>query len=749
MIINLCDRELSEDEINVLKKGAKFTPIPKRNNNELKRDVNDFCRKLRLKEYFADKNINDDSIVKGKSNFQPERNRNQTLEKYIDFLKTFSDNYESDNNGYQRKNNLSKNESDALQKLIEDDDVIIKQADKGGAFVLMKRDFYISKMNDHLDKTETYHKLSQNEDNGTMNKIKGLVKKHENIFTKKEKAYIINFEYKTSYFYGLPKIHQSKRIKENILEQNSSYVQCGTDVDLKMRPIVAGPVCPTHRLSNLIDVVLKPYLKHVKSYIRDSVDFLNHLPENIDEDSLLVTFDVNSLYTNIDHQVGLDAIRYWLETYPEDLNPRINKEFVLEAIELILKNNILEFNGNFYKQIKGTAMGTKMAPTYANMFLGYLEKQLYKKVEENISHKARLYVEENWFRYLDDCFIIWKKEFGDVKNFYDILQNIHEDIKFKIDISVENISFLDINVTKKNCKLETDIYYKITDTHQYLHFNSCHPRHTKRNVPYNLARRICTIVSNEEIREKRLKELESMLILRKYPKGLIEVGIQKARCIEQKILRQTKKKIDQLDNIAFVSTYNPNNGDFSNSIKRSMPLLSNDANLKRIFDKTNYVASRRQAPNLKKILTKASLEKAQGGTKKCKDKRCKTCPYMPTTDKLEFKSNDKQKTFQLKDSFSCTSRNLIYCMTCNGCGKKYIGETGGILRNRMTLHRQHIREKKYQILNVSKHISICAKGISPEFHVVPFYKLKTDNENQRKIKEKHFIDIFQPELNRP
>ena len=81
--------------------------------------------------------------------------------------------------------------------------------------------------------------------------------------------------------------------------------------------------------------------------------------------------------------------------------------------------------------------------------------------------------------------------------------------------------------------------------------------------------------------------------------------------------------------------------------------------------------------------------------------------------------------------------------------KKYIGETGDILRNRMTLHRQHIRDKKYQILNVSKHISKCAKGISPEFYVVPFYKLKTENETERKTKEKYFIDLFQPELNRP
>ena len=78
----------------------------------------------------------------------------------------------------------------------------------------------------------------------------------------------------------------------------------------------------------------------------------------------------------------------------------------------------------------------------------------------------------------------------------------------------------------------TDIYYKPTDTKQYLDYNSCHPRHIRRNVPSNLARRICTIVENESLRHERLEELEVCLINRHYPLAVIEYGMKKAKDID-------------------------------------------------------------------------------------------------------------------------------------------------------------------------------------------------------------------------
>ena len=86
---------------------------------------------------------------------------------------------------------------------------------------------------------------------------------------------------------------------------------------MNFRPIVAGPENETHRLSNFIDILLKPMVKHVKSFIRDSTDYLYHLPKTVSPDSYLVSFDIENLYSNITHELGLEAINYWLDKHPE------------------------------------------------------------------------------------------------------------------------------------------------------------------------------------------------------------------------------------------------------------------------------------------------------------------------------------------------------------------------------------------------------------------------------------------------
>ena len=85
-------------------------------------------------------------------------------------------------------------------------------------------------------------------------------------------------------------------------------------------------------------------------------------------------------------------------------------------------------------------------------------------------------------------------------------------------------------------KIETDIYYKPTDSKQYLLFTSCHPKHTKQNIPFSLARRLCSIISNNETLNIRLQELKGFLLLQKYPVTLIDNGITRATKIDKKEL---------------------------------------------------------------------------------------------------------------------------------------------------------------------------------------------------------------------
>jgi len=93
---------------------------------------------------------------------------------------------------------------------------------------------------------------------------------------------------------------------------------------------------------------------------------------------------------------------------------------------------------------------------------------------------------------------------------------------------------------KDKCNITTDIYSKDTDTKQYLNFKSCHPKHTKTSIPHNLARRICTIVSEKYTRDKRLDELKTTLKLRNFPTTVIETGIQQALQIPRTQLLQTQ-----------------------------------------------------------------------------------------------------------------------------------------------------------------------------------------------------------------
>jgi hypothetical protein len=83
--------------------------------------------------------------------------------------------------------------------------------------------------------------------------------------------------------------------------------------------------------------------------------------------------DVTSLYTNIPHDEGIEACR---EVWNNRINQRPSTESFIQLLEHVLNFNNFMFNGEHFLQISGTAMGTKMAPSYANIFMGRLERRL-------------------------------------------------------------------------------------------------------------------------------------------------------------------------------------------------------------------------------------------------------------------------------------------------------------------------------------------------------------------------------------
>ena len=111
--------------------------------------------------------------------------------------------------------NLTKQERRALKESQEDQNVVIRKADKGNTLVLMDKDYYFNTlvMKHHLN-TGTYQKVDSNSDKWVFNNRKLLIKKHESCLTKNKLKYILNSNWKSSNLYVLPKVHKSKKIIE-------------------------------------------------------------------------------------------------------------------------------------------------------------------------------------------------------------------------------------------------------------------------------------------------------------------------------------------------------------------------------------------------------------------------------------------------------------------------------------------------------------------------------------------------------
>ena len=131
-------------------------------------------------------------------------------------------------------------------------------------------------------------------------------------------------------------------------------MQVQNPYDLTLRPIIAGPNCVASRLSNLMDILLKPYVAKVSSYIRDGIDFLSKLKRTIKNTEILVSCNITNMYTNIDNELGMLAMNYWLDRYP--FQETFAKEFVTEGVVLILENNTSTLDKQNYLKIRGTAM---------------------------------------------------------------------------------------------------------------------------------------------------------------------------------------------------------------------------------------------------------------------------------------------------------------------------------------------------------------------------------------------------------
>ena len=306
-VINLSDYSLNRTDLRLLSKGLTFTPTPDvANIGEIKSDLDSFLRKIRLRLYFSEEISEDepslsssptqtqvpefeDTLIRkfrNKSNWSP-KNQDAQVETYIRTVITEFQKLKLRN---PPKTNLTQEEKQRLNLLQNNQHIVVKPADKGSAIVIMNRTDYITEATRQLSDTKFYTK-TQVDLNGTHNNkitqtLSTMLRNDE--IAQSVYRNLVPKDCKTPAFYFLPTIHKQK---------------------ITGRPIISGNNCPTEKISAFIDEHIKQFVPHIKSYVRDTPDFIKKIENfKLTGDYFLVTMDVTSLYTNIPNHEGL-AVR--------------------------------------------------------------------------------------------------------------------------------------------------------------------------------------------------------------------------------------------------------------------------------------------------------------------------------------------------------------------------------------------------------------------------------------------------------
>ena len=686
-IINFSNVKLNKNQITLLEKGCSFNIGNSFSALDTFLHYQKYLRKISLALYFEENPLTtqDQSIISSPSNFFPKEYIPQfMLKQENDIIKNIIE--KNDN----KKTNNNKN-TKTLHSLEKMRNVRFTKADKCGTIIMFNKENYDSLVFKHLHDKNTYNEVTDKFHDDAISKLKSLVEKYKHCLTKKEFFALNKTDIKYCHFRILPKIHKSAIIEKKIFnERMETYVEMQIPDDLNTRPIVNNNNCITENLSQMLDHVLKPYITSLPSFIKDTKHFLNEIPKFISETDLFCTYDVVSLYTTIPHNLGLSSVSYFIEQFPDKLSPRFSKDCIIEFLSFVLNNCYISYNKSLFHQIKGCAMGTKVAPTYACLTMGFLENNMYK-----ICKEINLRFSSKFYRFIDDCFVILKNR-EDAILFFEVLNTLNPHIKFTDTTHFNYINFLDVSLMKtKSGIIETDIFYKKTHTFSFLHFHSRHPHHIKVNIPYTVFNRINRIVSDQTLKFHRFKEVFKIFSELKYPEELLVNAINKT--LNHQYYYIHEKKNEKI--ITYSLPYNKCNVEMNKNIfSKNNEILQNMH-----FNNTKFLRTYKLSPN---IMTKLLVKRNTSyNVLKCKKLKCKTCPTLISYKKCITINN---KTIFINSNCDCCSNYIIYVLLCP-CGEKYVGSTTNQLHIRMNLHRNQIERKEYTILPFSEHIQNCGK----------------------------------------
>ena len=510
-------------------------------------------------------------------------------------------------NARKPRPNLGKEQREALKKLREDDSIVILPADKGNATVVLNKEDYEKKVENILDgrdyevvKTNPTPKLEKKL-NDTLRELWVAGEINKTGYDRLRATYST-----TPQLYGLPKIHKP---------------------EVPLRPIVSSIGSPTYNLAKFLTHIVSPLSGKTSSFVKDSRDFVEKVrmlrPE---EGSILVSFDVTSLFTKVPIAEALEVIGRRLEEQEtEDRRTTLTVDSIKQLLHLCLTSTYFMWNGRFYEQKEGAAMGNPLSPVVANIYMEHFE---------TLAIESAKFKPATWLRYVDDTFVIWNEGQDKLHSFLEHLNSMRPSIKFTMEVEEDRkLPFLDVMVTRNEERLVTSVYRKKTHTDRYIHFTSNHDDRVKRGVIRCLRSRATRICEAEDL-EAEEEHLRTTFQKNGYPRGFVASAMRP---------RRVQEETQQAEETA-----------------------------------TEEPTSRR------KIL--CVLPYVKGTSDKLGD-ICRKAGVHPV---FQQKATLRSMLTRVKGPQKHVDKGVVYQIPCAQCDEVYIGETGRPLKTRISEHKRAV-----------------------------------------------------------
>ena len=377
-----------------------------------------------------------------------------------------------------------------------------------------------------------------------------------------------------------------------------------------VRPICASISWITYIESVYLDIVLKPLMLQLPSYVANSAALVKKLEHStFPTNCALLAADVESLYPSIDLNRGLDALN---ETLSRANIPHIHRIRIVMLTRWVLFNNYLEFNGQLYLQIRGTAMGTPCAVAVACIFMGTIERKAWSTLTNQ-----QIYALLN-HRFIDD-FAIIAKSVEEANIILQVLNSIDPLIKITGAISTTSCVFLDLNLYKgprfnTSGHLDLDVFQKPSNKFLFLPYGSYHHQHIFKGWVHGYIARLRLNCTDDDIYNLRRQQFYQQLQARGYPEDTLsfffEYTPDRAALIHG-INFAPRGCMLTNDKTVFKIRYSPRTASLLPVLKRALTatpdILINPALRQQLQPNGQPIICLRNSPNIAKTIISAKL----------------------------------------------------------------------------------------------------------------------------------------------